>query len=455
MVPSEEDRNGSTGPALRLVSADRQHRSRDGSRQREERSKDRRKKQHRSRSRQNEDVDGRMSRKSSVSTRSGKNRKRRDDSAPRSEGHNHINGTSYEYLTGESSSGVPLEQEGRSRSNSHYKADSRVKDLSKEIAAAELEARRLSLARRPSAPNIPLPGQALHGKSASESNAPPLYRAQTDDYLARYGESRMRRPSTPRAMQVTPSILDEHQPETDLLPRSTFTPKPEQMDSPRPGTSHSGKQRSHSASRSAVDEHRTHEDIQATLAQLPRHPAYDARVSRSRDHSRNRSERDHSRGVSRDRPRVSPPLEDMGSMIIAGEQQGPPRPPVLPELQHLMTPPPPPPPPAPPKDRPSLAVRTDSLNAARIPLPLSAIPRDDGPPSAHPGLGHRRGRSGNGGSENQFMGKIKNFAGKMRSASQNRDNMTRSPPPQWQAETHHGQSPYETNTGFSHQQMPV
>lgn len=452
MVPSEEDRNPSSGAALRLVSADRQHRSREASRHRD-RSKDRRKHQTRSRSRQPEDAEGRVSRKSSVSTRGGKHRRRRDDSAQRSDGRAQMNGLGYDSLTGESSTGLPLDSDGRSRSNSQYK-DSRVKDLSKEIAAAELEARRLSLARRPSAPNIPLPGQTFHGKSASESHAPPLYRAHTDDQMSRYGESRLRRPSTPRAMQVTPSTLNEHQPETDLLPRSTFTPKPEQTGSPRPGTSHSGKQNSLGAVR-GLDDLRTTEEMEAALAQLPRHPAYDSRVSRSRDQSRNR-ERDRSRGVSRDCPRVSPPLEDMGPMIIAGDQLSPP-PPVLPELQHLVVPPPPPPPPAPPKDKPVLAVRTDSLNAARIPLPASAAPKEDAPSSAHPGLGHRRGRSGNGGSENQFMGKIKNFAGKMRSGSQNRDNVTRSPPPQWQnGDTSQGQSPYETNTGsFAPQSMQV
>lgn len=455
MVPSEEDRAPSLDPSLRLVSADRQHRSRETSQHRE-RSTDRRRQRHRSRSRRAEDEEGRVSRKSSVSTRGAKHRRRREESAPRSEGRVQLNGVGHDSVAGESSSGLAPEPETRSRSNSHYKVDSRVKDLSKEIAAAELEARRLSLARRPSAPNIPLPGQALHGKSASESHAPPLYRAHTDEPAARYGESRLRRPSTPRAMQVTPSTMSEYPPDSDMLPRSTFTPKLEQMESPRPGTSHSGKPHSRNASWGVMEEPRTIEELEASLAQLPRHPAFDSRVSRSRDHSRNRSDRDRSRGVSRDPPRVSPPLEDMGPMIITSDQFSPP-PPILPELQHLVTPPPPPPPPpAPPKDKPLLSVRTDSINASRIPLPPSAAPRDDTPSSAHPGMGHRRGRSGNGGSENQFMGKIKNFAGKMRSGSQNRDNTTRSPPPQWyNGEIQQGQSPYETNTGFSHQPTQV
>ncbi|ETN41978.1 uncharacterized protein HMPREF1541_03917 [Cyphellophora europaea CBS 101466] len=454
MVPSEEDRNQLSDPSLRLVSADRQHRSREPSSHRD-RSNERRKPRHRSRSRQTEEGEGPLSRKSSISTKSGKNRRHRDDSAARSEGRRQANGLGYDSLTGDSSSALPLDPEIRSRSNPQPRADGRAKDLSKGIAAAELEARRLSLARRPSAPNIPLPGQAAHGKSASESHAPPLYRANTDEPGTRYGEPRLRRPSTPRAMQVTPGSLNEHQSDLDLLPRRTFTPKLEPSESPRLNSSQTSKPHSRNASRGlVVEDYRTAAEIEAALAQLPRHPAYDHQLSRSRDTSRNRDER--SRGASRDRLRVSPRMEEVGNLIIAPEQQGAPQPPILPELQHLVSPPPPPPPPAPPKTRPSLSVRTDSANASRIPLPPSANPVDDsGPSSAHPGLGHRRGRSANGGSENQFMGKIKNFAGKMRSASQNRDNAVRSPPQPPNGEGFQVQSPYETNTAFPHQSMQV
>ena len=92
----------------------------------------------------------------------------------------------------------------------------------KELAAKELEERRLSLARRPSAPSIPLPGDFASnqrpgfGRSQTEQNiAPafssPLARAQTadPDGMARYGKltgtsttsSPIGLPATPRAMR--------------------------------------------------------------------------------------------------------------------------------------------------------------------------------------------------------------------------------------------------------------
>jgi hypothetical protein len=452
MVPTDEDRLQSADSALRFVSADRQHRTRGSSRNREEPS-DHRKHGHRSRSRQPDDGEGRVSRKSSVSTRNGRHRRRRDDSNARSEGRPHLDGNNDESVTGESSS-IPVDEtDARPRHHpNQLKSAGRAKDLSKEIAAAELEARRLSLARRPSAPNIPMPGQMAHGKSASESHAPPLFRANTEEPGMKYGDSKLRRPSTPRAMQVTPDTMNgdvEHGFETEIvLPKSVYTtPNLGGAGSPRPSTSQSHKSHSRAMSRAVEDEYRTAEDIQAALAQLPRHPAFDSRLVRSREHSRNRGDGPSSRGVSRDRLQMSPPLDETG---FSSDFTGQSAPAVLPELQHLMSPPPPPPPPpAPPKDKPTLSIRTAEMqHATRVPLPPSANPKEEGASSAHPGLGHRRGRS-NGGSDGQFMGKIKNFAGKMRSTSQGRDNTAKSPPQQWKEG-----SPYETNTtGFRTEPM--
>lgn len=470
MVPSEEDRNQTTDSSLRFVSADRQHRSRDASRHRE-RSNEPRRRQHRSRSRQAEEPDGHLSRRSSASARAGRRHRKTEASAGPSEHEIATNGFIYDSLTGGSTTTLSLDPEARPPSLPTSEPRSRRRELAKELAAAELEARRLSLARRPSAPNIPFPGQITHGKSASESHAPPLFRAHTDDGSTRpYDEPRVRRPGTPRAMQVDSETVDEAESALqELLPNSTYqTPNLGTNLSPRPATSHSGRGHARNGS-NGFEDLRTAEDIEAALTQLPRHPAFNAKVARSREnsrtraeHSRTRGEHSRTRGLSRDRNHMSPNLEDMGPMIIDTGALSSPPPPVLPELQHLVTPPPPPPPPAPPKDRPQLSVRTAEA-AARVPLPGSANPRtDDGigsghpnsghPNSATPGYGHRRGRSGNLGSESQFMGKIKNFAGKMRTPSQNRDNTAKSPPQQWQnGEGFEGASPYETNTGWNQQ----
>ncbi|KPI38391.1 uncharacterized protein AB675_12056 [Cyphellophora attinorum] len=386
------------------------------------------------------------------------------------------------------STNLSLDAEVQSASSNNREPRSRRRELAKELAAAELEARRLSLARRPSAPNIPFPGQGAHGKSASESHAPPLYRHHTDDGFTRVqGESRLRRPSTPRAMQVDPATLNEARIDDlpEVLPSSTYqTPKiGHSKPSSRPGTSHSGRGHARTASKEQ-EEIRTAQEIAAALGQLPRHPAFNAGVARSRSNSRTRDRdyprRDTSlpRGVSREPLHKSPPLHEEPPLIIDTRtaNSGPPM--VLPELQHLVSPPPPPPPPpAPPKDRPQLAIRTNTSEiASRTPLPPSANPRTDdgvvaGPSTltvsglngvprpasataAGPAYGHRRGRSGNLGSESQLNGKIKNLFGKMRTPSQGRGDNARSPPqPQWQGGNVNGEadsSPYETNTGLGY-----
>ena len=481
MLPAEEDRQRSTASPLRFVSADRQHRSREGSAQRE-RFNEPRKHRHRSRSRQAEDADGHVSRRSSTSARAGKRLRKHEAHPHPQEPQHRENGGVYDSLTGESSTNLSMDPEARPPSKVNSEGKSRRRTHAKDLAAAELEARRLSLARRPSAPNIPLPGQTVHGKSASESHAPPLYRAYTDDGAANgHIESRIRRPSTPRAMTVNPSTLSqEGNAALETLPSSTYHPPPRLSSkaSPRPGTSHSGRGHARTASQGQEDL-RTALEIEAALTQLPRHPAYSTTVARSRETSRTRDTLQNQgevsstgmRATSRDRTRGSPALHNLGATMI--DSNGAPPPPfsgpmVLPELQHLVTPPMPPPPPAPPKDRPQLSVRTNSAleNATRIPLPASANPRTADefyharPSSANPALqnnggsthGHRRGRSGN--SESQLMGKIKNLAGKMRTPSQNRDNAAKSPPQQWQhsafdADSNERVSPYETNVGFN------
>ena len=443
MVPSEEDRQ-SSDPAMRFVSADRARAHRSGSRrpsrdssQQREKSPERGKHRNRSRSRQGDEKEP-VSRRSSASHRSEKSRRHRHRDPARA--NTEASELMYEAQKPPNFPTLTIDPEFRAASVPHSLMDRKKKEL----AAAELEARRLSLARRPSAPNIPLPGQNLHGKSSSEgqAQAPHLVRASTEDVLSQrvYGDLKTRRPSTPRAMQVTSrtrndSATEEAVDDSEVLSNSVYqTPNPEVYESPRPGSS-----------RSRVEpDSRTREEIEELLAQLPRHPAYDVKIGGSRSNSKNRDGRDmsRSRGASRDRSRASP--GEASNLVIGipehNDDVNGPR--ILPELAHLMSPPPPPPPPpAPPKDsRPNLAIRVESGYAANIPLPLSAIPNGD-PPSAHPS-NHRRGRSGQDNGSSQFMGKIRSFTGRMRSSSRGRDNMSKSPQ---QSSEESGPMPYETN----------
>lgn len=446
MVPSEEDRNSASDPALRFVSADRRKRSTStkGSHERStkrEHSPSRRKPRTRSGSRQADEREGVVSRRSSVSTRDGKHRRRREASNARSD-------------TNEKPMIDP--EHGDMTSNAIQEPGERsavpsLSDRKKELAAAELEARRLSLARRPSAPNIPLPGQnSAHMKSISEGVAPPLARAVTEDLLTNraYGESRTRRPSTPRAMQVLPALPIESM--TDASDTNETLPSSVYM-TPNPSI--------HASSPPPQQPQRSHAEFEAILAQLPRHPAYDTKITQSRSSSKSRDARDSSRSrhASRDRsktndhlsPAPAPPPVD----IALANGNGRPRPPpILPELQHLASPPIPPPAPAGPYTapmdfRPSNS-QLDPEYASKIPRPSSSNThaRPSSPPSAG---GHRRGRSGNGNIDS-FAGKFRSLTERMRSTSRGRDNISKTPPVGYE---NVGPMPYETDTGVRAQAL--
>lgn len=286
-----------------------------------------------------------------------------------------------------------------------------LKSRTRELAQAELEARRLSLARRPSAPAIPLPSLgATHNKSASEgftSAQPPLQRGYTDSMLppnmrTSSGQSKRGRPGTPQAMPPPVEVQHETS-EAFQLPARTY---------------------SANAMRESVEAW-----IPATVPDnMPRHPAFDQQVAKSRGNSRSRTRgnsNDRHRGMSKDRQHM---LQDDFQPVVFGNsdesENGHHRissgPLVIPELQHLAVPPPPPPPPAPPKD---LRIMTDLSNIAAIPLPKSAYPTNGELSSATPDKQHRRipSRNENGG---QLMGKLR---GMMRSSSKPRDNFSRSP----------------------------
>ena len=312
----------------------------------------------------------------------------------------------------------------------------------KEIAAAELEARRLSLARRPSAPAIPLPGHLTsHTKSLSVGTPPTLLRASTESTLptlhsssfagrmiAKHsptdqthsdsgssgkGSSKSRKvlPGTPRAMkhpeysfnaEAVPDIPDN----LATLTGTVYRPD-SQFDMQR------------SMSAPVPD----HTDLKSVPVDLPMHPAYDWRLPNSRSSSKSR-DRDFSpnrRAASRDRAHGSPRDIQNATFTTTTTVTAPP---MLPELQHLASPPPPPPPPSEPHRQavnnilsvPGNGTYQGDSGSSTAPLAQTGFP--DPPPAPH----HRRGRSGN---EN-FVDKIRSITGRLRSTSRGRN--TQSPP---------------------------
>jgi hypothetical protein len=481
MVPSEEDRQSrfDSDSALRLVSRDRHRLHRSTSRQparstsaRRDRSPDRRKVIARSRSRQPDEVATTtvpsLGRKSSRNERHRRHRRPSDAVYDRSaHPDDPEDGFPSDIMPGQEV--VP-----RSTSQPQFALDRGRA----QTPAEQLEARRQSLTRRPSVPNVPIPSQvSSHGKSASTGHVmPPLARSRTDDGTALASIPRdvavppeltglgvvTGRPATPRAMQVDATI-----PESDSMPATTaegsellltsdvYRPPTRGEDISRPGST------------------RAPASLEF-LSQIPKHPAYDRRIVGSRSSSKGAEARasSRSRATSRDRTRVSPrepvmaspPIGTTEAVVYASPAPAQrPNPPILPELQHLAEPPPPPPPPPPPAPPKTLFLGSPNLanlrgfetsDAANIPLPMSAIPasasflRDDVPNTAaivphsanaaSSGMGHRRGRSGHdsqgggtgGSSGGQLFNKLRNFTARNRSPSRGRkgdDNQAMSP----------------------------
>ncbi|KAL2418619.1 hypothetical protein ABEF91_004618 [Exophiala dermatitidis] len=449
MVPSEEDRQSrfDKGSAMRLVSLDRHRMQRSTSRQHErdtsarrDASPDRRRDRARSRSRQADETS--LPRRSSRS----EGRKRRQRPNDVADERSTSLGLSEPKLPPK----IITQEDPGVSSQLQYSSDRGRK----EIAAEQLEARRQSLTRRPSAPNVLPPSQLnVHTKSASMGNVPPLARAYTE------GASIVR-PSTaeqqggadalgiavPRDRIGTPKAMQEPQTtsggEASLLLTSDVYRPPTREGPNKP-----------ESTRAPVS--------LEFLSQIPKHPAYDSRIANSRSSSKGPDGRgsSRSRGTSRDRTRISPrdaPPMSIGGAAVAVEgtpnyTNSPPQqnPPILPELQHLAAPPPPPPPPKLPLTLANLSLSNlralDSDAAADVPLPMSASPGNFGDAPPHTGVsisalsvsttgGHRRGRSTsdiNGGGPNQFLGKIRNLAGRVRSPSRGRrggdDNQAMSP----------------------------
>lgn len=454
MSPSGEDvrkHSDAEGP-LRLVSGDRQRlqsQPRSHSRRAErstsahrDASPDRRRHRNRSTSRQAQDREG-------STKKTGRHRDRSTDGPPVIQWSEptdpYQRASSHPQFTSD-------ESEYRSSSVPHSVAERRKR----EIAAAELEARRLSLARRPSAPSIPLPGEAFRAKSASTdavhtvaprgensqlatSSFAHRMQAKTSPNEANFSDSnssgngssgrgRLGLPSTPRAMRHPRYNAYGSDPDAPAIPDVPDNLMQLAAEGRRPSIS-----RAMSAPIQEVGP-----AVNEVPADLPAHPAYNARLPRSRSTSRSRTFSPPGREPSRER-RVSPrdipssyrepPSTTIGKINTSLSSDNPP---LLPELQHLHSPPPPPPPPLQmtPQSAGTISIGFEGQDAIIDvrpgTAPLSAIEpkttsshlrRNSGP--------HRRGRSVNENGHN-VAGKFRAFTDRMRSTSRGRN--TKSPP---------------------------
>lgn len=365
----------------------------------------------------------------------------------------------------------------------------------KELAAKELEERRLSLARRPSAPQIPHPETLSGGrpglspigdgptlssasylardldKQRSRTVEPEQMRGHSSKPSGGSGMPAIGLPATPRAMRH-PRYMGAEPDEKDKVPAvpelpaafakgSDMAPPPPPPPPPAPTYNDMGdgigggglllQPSVYARSASAPPEQ--------TL-----HPSQRLRAgSTSKSHSRN---------ASHVQPQHSPTKpSDENNIIIVEEPEEPP--PVLPELQHLATPPPPPPPPTWPSVNTgngvgsyfppgatagntqahghgnsgviNIAMDSRGTTPAELPTDSQLVP----PPSKSPGV-HRRGRGSISGlsslsasrddnkeASNGLASKWKTVRDRMRSESKSRAKS----PPQGQGDT---PSPYET-----------
>lgn len=299
----------------------------------------------------------------------------------------------------------------------------------KELAAAELEARRLSLARNPSAPNIPFPGEALRAQSPIASPPPfairspgrngtiapsktsPEYPSSSDSSSSRAGVP-IGLPATPRAMRH-PKYSNEHEEKAPPVPNfpggSVFASDARHQVEETIGRSMSVP---------------VPEPLPTVPADLPMHPRYNPHLPGSRSTSRNRNQghrRNSSRELSSGEYGSSPVAVNIDGIENA-MQRKPEHPPILPELQHLNTPPPPPPIPmstsSPRESSGTIDIAIDNDNMEKLlPRAMTAAPATTG--ETRPGLerrrmslDHRRNRSIN----ESFSNKIRNLT-RMRSNS--------------------------------------
>lgn len=348
----------------------------------------------------------------------------------------------------------------------------------KQIAARELEERRLSLARRPSAPAIPLPGQhATRPPMSSRAHTdlsnsphsymPPMSRSQTVDpeAMSRYNRTTgtsttsapIGLPATPRAMRhprymsadpdgdSIPAVPDIPENLAQLAP-SVYKAKEEadadQLAPLLPSTVF-GQRGPQGPARSVSA------PPEKNFGGLPSHPAYKAalppssrRFSLTKGHARKISPSEVQQAQHNPAPvtaSIDEALHDT-QVIIIEEQEAPPM--LLPELQHLAGPPPPPPPPTMYQQghnpRGSLGVINIAIGGNEPPTVVDVTPSatpsqpESRATTASPSM-HRRGR---GSVSEGFGTRLRNVTDRMRSTSRSR---AKSPPMEgYQA------APYET-----------
>ncbi|OGE57663.1 hypothetical protein PENARI_c001G02465 [Penicillium arizonense] len=347
----------------------------------------------------------------------------------------------------------------------------------REFAAAELEARRLSLARNPSAPNIPFPGELQSIRSPIESPPPfsagnsyfprapsrnkvtqskpsPDYPSSSDSNSSRSGMP-VGLPATPRAMRHPKyggnGQDEERPPSVPTIPSDTnlfLSNARYQGDAERIGRSMSVPVPESQFSGTAP-----------MPTDLPMHPRFNPALPRSRSSSRSRNtghRRTSSGGfISGTSPNLTVSIEET---IEHAMQRGPsvnydsippppPPPPILPELQHLNTPPPPPPfpisadPISPRESSATIDIAIDNNEdlGRLLPRAMTAAPafnvhtQSVGPQSGNRRMSfdHRRNRSSN-----------ESFTNKLRSLTRMRSTASRSVEPWSQAAE--SDMPYES-----------
>ncbi|KAF2636978.1 hypothetical protein P280DRAFT_521494 [Massarina eburnea CBS 473.64] len=352
----------------------------------------------------------------------------------------------------------------------------------KEIAAKELEERRLSLARRPSAPVIPHPGQLAHRPIPSE-------RSYTDgDYVSLYREPIQRShtadpeiskkysptnrmptgatsstsvpiglPANPRAMRhsrymSTPPNEPEDIPAVPTIPDNLMYMTQEHHDFGQqddlgpllPATTF-GQPAALTRAASAPPE-----ELSPSIYAPRVSPTYPigrrGSLGGNRGHSRMNTSPDLS--ASTNYKRISPPPITASiaetiheSQVVISLEPESTAPPLLAELQHLGSPPPPPPPPPPPvNNSPKSSIGMINIAIEENP---NEKPQETSSPSAGPSttsspVSHRRGRGSI--SENIGMS-FKRVTERMRSTSRSRN---KSPPI-----SRSDASPYESVPEFS------
>ncbi|KAB8416424.1 hypothetical protein FH972_024943 [Carpinus fangiana] len=358
----------------------------------------------------------------------------------------------------------------------------------KELAAKELEERRLSLARRPSAPAIPhpadysgRPGMSPRSMTDQSPLLPATYysgdgiqRSQTVDpdtlnrHQGGHRATGISTKSTPIGLPATPRAMrhsayngqDESNdtiPEIPAIPEGFQTLAPvtyNPMQSPAkdglgpllPSSVYGGSSRAPPRSSSAPPE--------KSMGILSR-PRRDSRGSIS--HTRLASERENIATTS-----ISEATEEEPAIVIVPEVD---EPPVLAELQHLASPPPPPPPPLninPASGVINIAIDSGGsgtiassqpgLSHSRTTTPATPMVSERPTPSSSPNLlrkNHGSAASGTSGTSESLSSKWKNVRDRMRSDSRNRRaelsaaaaHRTKSPPTPGDTLT---PSPYET-----------